>query len=294
MTVFHKKLKGSAMLWCVIIMSILALVVMVSVSVAAAYDRSVARSVCLNQLEYDAESALRVACGRICNGKVYSEDNKPELPILKNGESEVLFDNDTAMGAVSLKWDKDENILTATASVPDYGECSVSAVLEKKEMLEINSISFPEIDDERNQIIYESTTLFTPDHYYYTLDNDLQIDQLEEGGVYYLKGELDTEIDLSFGAAENSHVITDIYILLTHSQKLTIKNIPPNVRLFIFPASDDTDNEAEVTIIDAHPVKGSINCGKLISETDILPETPDENIVSFTKGYSYEFVRYKD
>lgn len=294
MTVFHKKLKGSAMLWCVIIMSILALVVMVSVSVAAAYDRSVARSVCLNQLEYDAESALKVACSRICNGKVYSDENKPEFPILKNGESEVFFDNGTAMGTVLLNWDKDENILTATAYVTDYGECSVSAVLEKKEKLEINSISFPEIDDERNQIIYESTTLFTPDHYYYTLDNDLHMEQLEEGGVYYFKGELDTDIDLSFGAAGNSPVITDIYILLTHSQKLTINNIPPNVRLFVFPASGDTDNEAEVTIVDTNPVKGFISCGTLNTQTDILPETPDENIVSFTKGYFYEFVRYKD
>lgn len=294
MTVFHKKLKGSAMLWCVIIMSILALVVLVSVSVAAAYDRSVARSVCLNQLEYDAESALRVACSRICNGKVYSEDNNPELPILKNGESEVFFDNDTAMGTVLLKWDKDENILTATASVPDYGERSASAVIEKKERLEIDSYNFPEIDVEGNMILYYPASMFISYYYYYILDDDLDMDPLEEGKVYFLKGEQDSEIDLSFKAAENSREITDIYILLSHSQKLTIKNIPPNVRLFIFPASGDTDNEAEVTIIDAHPVKGSISCGTLNSKTDILPETPDENIVSFTKGYSYEFVRYKD
>lgn len=291
---FHKKLKGSAMLWCVIIMAILALVVMVSVSVAASYDRSVAKSVCVNQLEYDAESALRVACSRICTDTVYSDGDEPNIPLLRSGVSEVFFPNNSEMSIVSLKWDEDENIITATASVTDYGERSVSAVLNKKERFIINSIRFPDTDEEGNEIVYNSTSDFLPDHYFYNLDSSFQMEQLEEGGVYYLKGVLDSVIELSFGTSGSSHAVTDIYIWLEHSQKLTIKNIPQNVRLFIFPSSDDTNNEAEVTIIDPQSVKGFINCGTLNTDTEILSETPDETIVSVTKGYSYEFVRYKN
>lgn len=296
--VFHKKLKGSAMLWCVILMSILALIVMVSVSVAAAYDSSVAKSVCLNQLEYDAEAALKIACSRICTDDVYSEGHSPFSQEYINGEAKVNFDGHPAMSEVSLEWNESEKTLTAVASVPDYGERSVSAVIKKTDKIVVNSVTFPiagKKDEEGRTIEYfSSKTEFYPDYSYYTLSEDTEISMLEDFRVYYFIGTEGSDIKLSFDPAGTKFNYAYLYINLAHSQKLRIENVPPNVKLFVFTSPDDTDSDTEITISGAETVKGFINCERLTSEAEITLEMPDEKIVYVTKGYSYEFVRYKD
>lgn len=292
--VLNKKIKGSAMLWCVILMSILALVVMVSVSVAAAYDSSVVKNVCLNQLEYDAESALEYACSSICTGEIYQEGTKPDVPLFREGGAEIVFDGNASMGTVSLQWNEAENIITAVASVPDYGERSVSAVIQKTDRVTINNVSLPDTDEEGEPVEYLPSTVFEPNYYYYWLDGDTSISQLDYNGRYFFKGTEYSDSRISFDPVGNNYVSADIYINLSHSEKLEICNVPPNVRIFVFPSPGDPDNEAEVTLSGSEKVKGFITCGTLKNGAEIELEMPDESIVAVTKGYSYEFVRYTD